>query len=565
MKAHRKAFVKYEKNVKKKGREKMKKIIGLSAAICLLISVMAGFGAFAAGDSIDTIYDIDFDSWDINVDASSGDTVEDLATALENVAVTTDGTQWWQPLAVTEKENPFAGDAKIAAVNATDENAAWTGRGKVLKISGSDFDQTATAHTDANARLGIGVPLGKDFTKISNYDSDKLYIEYDLFVPSLGTRATSFVRYQYTVFGVNDYATAVKHERNTDTFYLTSYKTIKFNEDMTTPASGGSSYNDRVGAFLTPGDWYRVQYVLDMQDATPIDIVDHTGATVSSSGRRTMTISTKNLRTNETSSERVVFSTRVLADKLIIGGYYSDQYLYGDFYLDNVNIYTRDKFAFESSADDEATNVAFDKKTVSFTMNAPVLASSLTGITLTGGGNTVSTTAALSESDNKTVVVTIGDDLAYSTPYTLDFSSVKREDGEAIALGDKTITFTTQAPPALYVTETKIYSGFDSYMANETEISADGGLYTFAAQVQSTVETSKPATAIIAVYDANGKFVNASYVSKNIPALKEETIAAGMTVPASLAGGTVKLFLWNKVNMMQPYIKPLAEDIAAAN
>ena len=57
-------------------------------------------------------------------------------------------------------------------------------------------------------------------------------------------------------------------------------------------------------------------------------------------------------------------------------------------------------------------------------------------------------------------------------------------------------------------------------------IAADGGLYTFAAKVKSTVNEAKPATAIVAVYNASGNLVSASFVSKNIPALAEETIAA---------------------------------------
>ncbi len=533
----------------------MKKIIGLSAALCLLISVMAGLGAFAADT---TIYDIDFDSWDINV-AANDVNLDDPAAALGDALEEETGANAW----TVQTNNGFTGEAKVATVVAADENASWTGRGNVLKISGATMSQTATAHTNNTAtRLGISVNIGKDFTKSSSYDNDKLYIEYDLFIPSLGQLNNSFVRFNYVLFGVNDYATAIKHETNSDKAFATAYKTTKFTAELKTDSA---SYGDQVSPSFTLGDWYRIQYVLDMQDVKAIDIVDSTGATVSSTGRRTYTINTKNLRTNETTSSRVATSTKVLADKLTIGGYYNDQWLYGDFYLDNVNIYTRNKFAFASSADDEATNVSIEKDSVSFTMNDAVNEASIAGITLKTGANTVSTSAALSGSDNKTVVVTINEELDYGKTYTLDFSGVKREDGDAIEGSEtKTISFTTEAAPALYVAETNMYSGYDVYVEDE-DVIGTGSLYTIAANVKNTVSDAKTATFIVAAYDVNGNLKETAYVSKDIAAGKTETMAAGMTIPAELAGGTVKVFLWNNVSTMQPYVKPITAAIAASN
>ena len=108
-----------------------------------------------------------------------------------------------------------------------------------------------------------------------------------------------------------------------------------------------------------------------------------------------------------------------------------------------------------------------------------------------------------------------------------------------------------------------MFSGADVYMTSVDELGTNG-LYTLAAKIKSTVDESKQATAIIAVYDANGSLAHSTFVTKNIPALAEETIAAGMTIPAELAGGRVKVFLWNNVNSMQAYIKPITANIAAA-
>ena len=80
----------------------------------------------------------------------------------------------------------------------------------------------------------------------------------------------------------------------------------------------------------------------------------------------------------------------------------------------------------------------------------------------------------------------------------------------------------------------------------------------------SSVNEAKTATAIVAVYDSFGRLSETVYVSKNIPALADETIAAGMTIPAELEGGKVKMFLWNNVNTMQPYTKAITATIAAA-
>ena len=103
---------------KKKGREKMKKIIGLSAALCLLISVMAGLGAFAADT---TIYDIDFDSWDINV-AANDVNLDDPAAALGDALEEETGANAW----TVQTNNGFTGEAKVATVVAADENASWS-------------------------------------------------------------------------------------------------------------------------------------------------------------------------------------------------------------------------------------------------------------------------------------------------------------------------------------------------------------------------------------------------------------------------------------------------------
>lgn len=517
----------------------MKRIIGLSAAICLLISVMAGFGAFAADT---TYYDIDFDSWDINVDTTGDNPVEDLNDALASVTGTTDGL-WTAEL--------FSGDAKVSTV-------AWEGKGNVLKLEGTPHNET----TDAT--LKIKVPYEGYDIAAAPYNNDRLVLEYDVYIQGddvdLSVNAAQFYYTVFGEYGYNELAHWAKNEKVRP--YTRQITAASRAEDGTETADSNAQVIvcDNGLEFKT---WYNLKWVIDAKSGTPYVYNDTEFATF----EKTATLYVTNLGTNVTTSKTVHLPpTRWIGKDFLLGGAIRNtSNMEGVYYVDNFKLYRQSKFAFASSADDEATNVKFDRKTVSFTMNAPVLASSLTGITLTGDGNTVDIDADVSESDNKTVVVTIGEDLSYSTLYTLDFGSVKRSDGTAIELGETTITFTTEAAPALYVTETSLYKGSDVYVTDEASIAADGGLYTFAAKVKSTVNETKQATAIIAVYDVNGNLVKTTAVSKNITALKEETIAAGMTVPAELAGGKVKMFLWNNLTKMQPYIKSLAEDIAASN
>ena len=151
----------------------MKKIIGLSAAICLLISVMAGFSAFAVEK---TFYDIDFDSWDLNISATT-ENASDILFDVSDAATTTNGDGWTL--------SALTGSTKVSAVVAENENAAWTGRGKVLKLEGSANNLDSNA-TNGDGNISIKIPFEGYASKNTAYDTDKLILEYDVYIPDQG-------------------------------------------------------------------------------------------------------------------------------------------------------------------------------------------------------------------------------------------------------------------------------------------------------------------------------------------------------------------------------------------
>ena len=524
----------------------MKKIIGLSAALCLLISVMAGLGAFAADT---TYYNIDFDSWDI--DAGITATTEDPDAAFYNAT----GYEW------TFEE--ITGSSKVSTVE-------WTDKGKVLKLEGSKRSE-ATSATVSDSALRIVVPYASNNDTADNsysaatYDNDRLVAEYEVYIESSETDPVDTVenaaQFYYTVFGEYGY-NEIAHVKKTTTVkpYSREFTTIEENADGSVKKESSAQYamHDDGMALNT---WYRLKWVIDAQSG----VAYNNGTKEYPTLVKTATLYTTNLSTGETVTKTTHIPTaRWAGETLLLGGANrTTNAMQGVYYVDNFKLQRQNKCAFASSADDEATNVSIEKDSASFTMNAAVSEASIAGITLTGDGNTVDITPDVA-ADGKTVVVTINEELDYGTTYTLDFSSVKREDGTAIELGETSISFTTEAAPALYITETNMYSGYDVYVLDADEIGLNG-LYTIAAKVKNTVSDAKAATVIVAAYNASGKLIETAYVSKDIAAGAEETLAAGMTIPAELAGGTVKVFLWNNMAGMQPYVKPITAAIAASN
>ena len=525
----------------------MKKIIGLSAALCLLISVMAGLGAFAADT---TYYDINFDSWDI--DAGITAETEEPDTVFYNAT----GYNW--------TFEAISGKSKVSTVTWAEEN-------KVLKIEGTKRSESTSA-SDSISTLKIVVPYASNNDTADNsysaatYDNDLLVAEYDVYIESSETDPIDTVenasQFNYSVFaeyGYND----IVHIKKTATVkpYSRKFTTIAENADGSIKTESSEQYAmyDEGMAFNT---WYRLKWVIDAD----CGVAYNNGTKDYPTLVKTATLYTTNLSTGVTKIQTTYIPTaRWAGETLLLGGNTrsasTNNTMTGVYYVDNFKLYRQNKFAV-ASYDDGATNVSIDKDSVSFTMNGAVKADSLAGITLTGGGNTVDITPNI-DADGKTVVVTINEELDYGTTYTLDFSSVKREDGTAIELGATSLSFATEAAPALYISERNIYSGYDTFVLDADEIG--NGLYTIAAKVKNSVSEAKSATAIVAAYNANGKLIETAYVSKSIAAGAEETLAAGMTIPAELAGGTVKVFLWNGIGSMQPYIKPITEAIASAN
>lgn len=510
----------------------MKRIIGLSAAFVLLISVMAGFSALAVDKEF---YDIDFDSWNLNISATT-ENAADILNDVSDAATEKSGDGWTL--------DTISGNTTVSTVVAEEVNPAWTDRGKILKVAGNPMSNTST-----ESRLKITVPV--DTYKIADYDNDRLYIEYDLFVPAFAEEEipTANGVFSNVAFGNNAYA-YWNNLKNTNTMAFYGYP---LNDPVAN--TGGVS---AVVSGVSLGTWLRVQVIIDAKSSDKFTYSD-----VEYTDLRTMRVNITNLATEDVMTYYGATRSDRYADNFLYFGNGHNKNVNGEFYVDNLNVYKKNKFSFVSSADDETENVLFDKEYVEFTMNAPVDEDSLSTITLTGADATVDTFAEVLE-DGKTVRVNILENMEYGTLYTVDFAGVKDTEGRSVETEKTAITFTTEAAPALYVAETKMFSGYGATMENVDAIVAADKLYTVSANVKSSVNEAKTATAIVAVYDSFGRLSETVYVSKNIPALAEETIAAGMTIPAELAGGKVKMFLWNNVNTMQPYTKAITATIAAA-
>lgn len=503
----------------------MKKLIAISALLCILISSAFGMSAFAQNK---TYYDMDFDDISFAIDVET----EEKEIVLNTL------TGWTL--------STISGEAVVETVNATDVNASWTGRGKVLKVQGTDASLETT-----NAALKITLPVGY------TYDSDKFYLEYDLFVPEEGIKGS------VSIFANDGW--------NTTSTYLSSgvrylcqnqYTTRAVKTDMTPIVRSGRIFGNG-----PMGSWQRYTFVLDGADfnksfSMPTEYGGTDNRTVT--GIPTLKITIKDLATGTSRQEAYAgVAASIYGGSLTIGGDPSSgaaSALKGGFYIDNLKIYSVDKFAFVESADDEATGVLIDNEYVEFKMNAPILESSLSTIEVTGGGDVLSTSAELV--DEKTVRVNILEDMAYDTVYTVNFGSITNAASSPIETAKKTISFTTEPVPPLYINEVKAFKGVGAYSMAVDTFAADSAIYTAEAQVENTVDESKDAYVVYAIYDANGRLKDTAVVSQKIDADKIEKMGAGITIPAECAGGTVRVLLWDSITFMQPYSKPIVFNIA---
>ena len=499
----------------------MKKIIALSALLCMLISAVAGMNAFALNK---TYYDMDFEDVSFAIDVET----EEKEVVLNSL------TGWTL--------STISGEATVATVNATDVDASWTGRGKILKVQGTDASLETT-----NATLKITLPVGY------TYDTDKFYLEYDLFVPvdGISGRVALFANSVWNTTGTY-YENGVKYLENQQ-YYTRSVKA-----DLTPNVASG-----RIFGKGPMGSWQRYVFVLDGADFNKtFNFPTETGANDNRdvTGIPTLRITTTDLATGVT-TERAYAGVKndIYSGSLTIGGDPSSgaaSALKGVYYLDNIKLYSLDKFSFVESEDDGMENVPIDFDSVEFVMNDNVLESSLSSITMDG----VSISAELV--NEKTVRVNILEDMDYRTQYTVDFSGVKDSRGRSIETDKKSISFTTENEPALYITDTKAFADVGVYAVSTDTLVADGYIYTMESEIANTVDEAKEANVVYAIYDANGRLKDTAVLSKNIAAGKVEKIGTGLSIPAECAGGTVRVMLWDSITYMQPYVKPLVFDIA---
>lgn len=482
----------------------MKKILVFMSVVCLLVMSLA----FTASAANKTYYDLNFDDLDFSINSSS--------TTEEKTDFATD--TGWTISTITNA-------AKVSTVTATSEDASWTGRGKVLKIDGTP----ETGET--NGALKITVPFSGYTTT-----NDKLYIEFDLFVDSAYTRNT-----RMSIFSASAYHNILWFHTNGR----------MYNNTMLRPSG---SYYGPLGAGLSSGVWVRMCYTIDNSD-------------VAESNNPSVNWVTTNIGTptnKETFKKQI--AANVFAGNLYIGGdgYGTNGFALssGVYYLDNVKIYTKDKFAFDSATFEDAINVSKDTAYIDFAMNDYVLYTSTLGVTLSSNEGTVGVTPEVID-DGKTVRLTLNENesLDYGTKYTVNFENVKSTDGDVIANNKKTFSFTTEQEPELYAPSYRIVKGTGNSAVIYSDFVADAGLYTLETTVKNTTESAKDVTLVYGLYDSSDKLVDTVYVSKSVAAESSEVIGTGLTVPASLSGGKVRVFLWNSTTALQPYFEPMEFNI----
>ena len=214
----------------------------------------------------------------------------------------------------------------------------------------------------------------------------------------------------------------------------------------------------------------------------------------------------------------------------------------GSCMMDNIEYYTMNKMRIKtSSVADGDENVPCEQP-IDIEFSERIDENSLSGIAVSGLDADGYTTELPNDS---TVRISFKKPLAYGSEYTINAESVKAKNG--LSADNAIIKFTTEATPELYI--------------KNVDEAADGDLKTVSVTIANTAAESRNITLFMAVYDEYNSLVKMNYVSCEAGAESEKTVGLSQKI----SGGTVKLYLWNGAELMQPYCAEYTADFTEVN
>ncbi|MFA7636858.1 MAG: Ig-like domain-containing protein [Monoglobales bacterium] len=374
-------------------------------------------------------------------------------------------------------------------------------------------------------------------------DNDRLFVEFDFKVTSLNSMYFMFGITPTTIAGSDIYAFHVYGETTTgdgtNKLYLRR----------------GTTRNSTNTTIDTYNTWLKAKIITDFDldggKKVTTYLYNENGIEIYTITDDFWTAKDTVDNGNATEVQKIYFSPWVQS--------YASDYA-SEFYLDNISIYTIDKFAVTSSAPaDNAVNV-YPESDIKITMNNDVDATTKDNLSITSGGAVVSADAYTVSVSGKTITITFNEDMTFGAEYVVDLAGVKDTFGQDIV---KTVSFTVENAPDVEISSKTICSNGGGTFALTGGITADNSVYGLMVTLKNNTIETKTATLITATYDGLGKLVDSAFVSESLEASEEQEIGSGIKAASSYAGGKVKLFLWENMTNLRPYQKDISLNIAA--
>ena len=146
--------------------------------------------------------------------------------------------------------------------------------------------------------------------------------------------------------------------------------------------------------------------------------------------------------------------------------------------------------------------------------------------------------------------------LDYSTPYSIDFSTVKSASDVALSSSSKSsISFTTEARPDIILEGVKLTKGIGSSVTEQTDgiIEADSSIQGFNVSLKNVAAQPKTVTIVCALYQ-NGIIKRVLTSEKTIDATSTEMVELGTSIESGYAGGVAKIYIWDNLSNRTPFI-----------
>ncbi len=294
--------------------------------------------------------------------------------------------------------------------------------------------------------------------------------------------------------------------------------------------------------------------------ATPsitANVWHHAKVTIDLSGNA-WTVAFKNLETGEEKSGKGNFGNNYGIDN-ITKIYFCVTSLSaptGSYYLDNIEAYTIDKPVVSSTSLASTTGVPVDTREIKVTMSADIDESSLDGITVAPEIGFAATASG------KDITITFGTNLAYKTEYTISLAGVAAVGGLSADNAVK-VTFTTENAPDIQLMNVSYYGGIGAEYQPASTL-ADNSFVSAKLTLKNNTAEAKDALVVLVTYKANGMLADCHYVNKTFAANEEVSITNGLLL-SGMAGGKVKVFVWDGPGSLRPWQINIGEQAVASN